>query len=277
MLQSLLRILLGLLIGYGVLCVIVWRIQARLALPGGHTPLPPPSALGMSDGEIVTARTVDGVELHGWYLPPNPKPAGGAKAPGLIWFYGNGESVGAIAPILKALRPPGVGVLALDYRGYGTNAGTPSEAGLYRDAAAAWRWLVARSEIDTTRIGVYGRSVGSVPALYLATEYPARVLVLESPLTSARDMARVHYPFLPRFIITLSLDNLSRAARLTAPLLVLHGTEDEVAPIWMGRAVAEAGHAREFVMIKGAHHNETYDVGGAEYRTKLHAFLKTQL
>lgn len=272
-----LRILLGLAIAYGALLLLAWRFQTRLALPGARTRLIPPAQAGMPDGEIVVVTTADGVRLRGWYLPASA--AGGVRrpAPGLLWFYGNLETVTGLAPIVRWLRPPDVAVLILDYRGYGESEGSPSEQGLYADADAAWAYLAARPDVDSTRIAVYGRSVGSVPALHLATTRPVRAAVLESPFTTAVEMARVHYPLLPSIIVRLSMNNLERASRLSAPLLVFHGTEDNIALPRMGRAVAEAGHARELVMIQRAGHNETYDVGGDEYRRKLHAFLAETL
>lgn len=268
----LLRILAGLVIAYLVVLLLAWRFQERLALPGARARLIPPAQAGMPDGEMVTVTAADGVRLRGWYLPP----ARGGKA-GLIWFYGNMENVSGLAPVIRALRPPNAALLILDYRGYGESEGTPSERGLYLDADAAWSYLASRPELDSARIAVYGRSVGTVPALYLATSHPVRAVVLESPLTTAWDMARVHYPFLPRFILRLSMNNLERAGHLTAPLMVLHGDRDQIAPPWMGRAVAEAGHARELVIITGAGHNETYDVGGRAYREKVLAFLTETL
>jgi len=269
---TVLRILAGLVIAYLVVLLLAWRYQERLALPGARARLIPPAQAGMPDGEMVTVTAADGVRLSGWYLPA----AQGGKA-GLIWFYGNMENVSGLAPVIRSLRPPDAALLILDYRGYGESDGTPSEHGLYLDADAAWTYLATRPELDSARIAVYGRSVGTVPALYLATSHPVRAVVLESPFTSAADMVRVHYPFLPRFVIRLSLNNRERARRLSAPLLVLHGDQDQIAPLWMGRAVAEAGHARELVVIKGAGHNETYNVGGAEYRRKLLAFLAQAL
>ena len=271
--HTLLRILLGLGIAYTALLFLAWRFQHRMALPGARARLIPPAQAGIA-GEIVDVTTADGVRLRGWYLPPA---SGAGPAPGLLWFYGNVETVTALAPVVRWLRPPDVALLILDYRGYGESAGSPSEQGLYADADAAWTYLSTRPEVDPARIAVYGRSVGSVPALHVATTKPARAVVLESPFSSAVDMARVHYRFLPSFIVRLSMDNLERAARLRAPLLVLHGTEDDIALPWMGRAVAEAGHARELVLIKGAGHNQTYDVGGEEYRAKVQAFLAETL
>lgn len=272
-LQSLLRVLLGLGIAYGALLLLAWRFQHRMALPGARARLIPPSQAGVA-GEIVDVTTADGVRLRGWYLPPALGPG---PAAGLLWFYGNMETVTGLAPIVRWLRPPDVALLILDYRGYGESAGSPSEQGLYADADAAWAYLTSRPDVDPSRIAVYGRSVGSVPALYVATTQPVRAVVLESPFSSAVDMARVHYRFLPSFIVRLSMDNLERAGRLTAPLLVLHGTEDNIALPRMGRAVAEAGHARELVLIKGAGHNETYDVGREEYRRKFLGFLAETL
>ncbi len=276
-LLSLLRILLGVGIAYAVLVALAWYYQERLALPGALVALVPPERAGIRDGAIVEVATADGVRLRGWYLPPSPTPDTRHPGPGLLWFYGNMESVSGLAPIIRWLRPSGVALLILDYRGYGESSGNPSEAGLYRDADAAWSFLASRAEVDSTRIAVYGRSVGSVFALYLATTRPVRAVILDSPFSNAAEMARVHYPMLPRFVLRLSMDNLGRAARLTAPLLVFHGTEDDIAPVRMGRAVAEAGHARELVLIKGAGHNDTYDVGGEEYRKKLHLFLEAAL
>ena len=275
-LASVARILLGLGVAYLVLLVLAWRFQNRMALPGARGPLVTPEQARIPDGQIVEVTTPDGEHLRGWYLPPNPRPLTGG-APGLLWYYGNMESVSGLAFLLRGFRPPGVALLILDYPGYGESSGSPSEQGLYATADAGWAYLASRPELDSTRIAVYGRSVGSVPALYAATSHPVRAVVLESPLTTAWDMARVHYPFLPRFILRLSLNNLERAGRLTAPLLVVHGDGDQIAPPWMGRAVAEAGHAREFVIIKGAGHNETYDVGGRDYREKVLAFLTETL
>jgi fermentation-respiration switch protein FrsA (DUF1100 family) len=277
MLSFLLKVLVGALILYALVVLLAWRFQDRIAFPGPNSTLPRPEQEGIPDGQIVTVRTSDGVALKGWYLPPSPPPPGRRRAPGLVWFYGNMETVGLIAPVLKAFRPPATGLLVLDYRGYGESGGRTTEQGVYHDAEAAWAYLAARSEIDSTRIAVYGRSIGSVPALYLATERPVKAVVLESPFTSGPEMAKEHYSLVPSSLIRLELDNLGRARRLAAPLLVVHGSADWIAPISMGRAIAEAGHAEELYVIERAGHNDTYDVGGAGYREKMWGFLERHL
>jgi fermentation-respiration switch protein FrsA (DUF1100 family) len=257
---------------YLALCAFVWRYQDRLAFPGPRTRLPDPDEFRIPNAERIGVTTTDGVVLRGWYLAPEPRPAEGQRAPGLIWFYGNMETVAFIGPLLRDLRPPGTGMVVLDYRGYGESDSTATEQGVYRDADAAWQFLTQRPEIDAARIAVYGRSVGSVPALYLATTRPVRAVILDSPFTNAREMASAHYAFLPRFLIHLSLDNRERAARLSAPLLVFHGTKDRIAPISMGEEIARAGRG-ELVRIEGAGHNDIYDVGGQTYRDRMWTFL----
>lgn len=277
MLSIALKVLAALVIAYALVVLLAWRFQERIAFPGPGGPLPTPQAAGIPDGELIAVTTEDDVELRGWYLPPNPAPPEGARAPGLIWFYGNMETVGGIAPVLREFRPQGIGLVVLDYRGYGESGGAATEAGVYKDAEAAWRYLTQRPEIDTTRIAVYGRSIGSAVALYLATERPVRAVVLESPFTSGRDMAEEHYGMLPGWLVQLRLDNRERAQRLTAPLLVFHGTEDWIAPFEMGRAIAQAGRAELFVPLEGSGHNDTYTVGGASYRDTFHSFLGRHL
>jgi len=264
-------------LAYLLITVLAWKFQDRLAFPGPRSALPPPQLHGAEDGRIVEVIAADSVKLRGWYLPPNPPPEPPEKAPALIWFYGNMETVGWIAPLLIEFRPPAMGMLILDYHGYGTSGGKGSEKGAYMDAEAAWDFLTGLPEIDSTRIGVYGRSIGSVVALYLATNRPVRAVALDSPLSNAKEMGRRHYRFLPTSIGRLSLDNLGRAAKLTAPLIVFHGTDDYIAPVDMGRRVAEAGRAEEFVEFAGAGHNTIYEVGGDRYLSRFHAFLDKHL
>jgi hypothetical protein len=266
-----LRIAAFLAVSYLVVLLAAWLLQDALAFPAPRHTLPDPAAVGMAGAERVTVTTSDGLALNGWYLPPFPPPV--LPAPALIWFTGNMETVGAMAPVLRAFRPPGTAVLAVDYRGYGENPGKPSEQGIYRDAAAAWDWLAARPGIDSAQIAVYGRSIGSVPALWLATARSPVAVVLDSPFTSARAMARRHYWFLPRFLIRLELDNLARVGAVRAPVLVVHGTADRIAPFAMGEALAAAAPDGRLLPLDGAGHNETFTLGGAMYRDTLHAFL----
>jgi dipeptidyl aminopeptidase/acylaminoacyl peptidase len=270
-----LRALALLVLLYGLIVVLAWRYQDRLAFPAPRMRLPTPAEAGLPDGRRVEVTTADGVTLRGWYLPPAreaPRPAAT-----LLWFCGNMETVAGMGPLAADWRPAEAALLFLDYRGYGESDGTTTEQGLYRDADAAWGWLAAQPALDTGRVAIHGRSLGAAVALYLATRHPVRAVVLDSPFSSARALARLHYWFLPSGLVHLSMDNVARAQALTAPLFVAHGTADRIAPIAMGRAVADAGHARTFLAIEGAGHNDTYDLGDARYRDAMRTFLRDAL
>ena len=266
------RIVLALAALYAVGCVLLVLARDRLIFPirGGQTG--DPRHLGIRDGERVTIATSDGERLAGWWLPPRGTPA--TRAGAVLWFHGNGETVGAIGPVLRDFRPDAAGLLAIDYRGYGESTGRATVAGTERDAEAAWAWLTARPDVDSTRIVLYGRSVGAGPAAWLAARRPAAGLLLESAFTSLRDMARVHYAIFPSFLAGPGFDNLAALGHASHPVLIVHGEVDQVVPAWMGRALAARAGARATLWaIPGADHNDSYDVGGDEYVRRFKAFV----
>ena len=204
-------------------------------------------------------------------VPDKAGPLGGA--PALIWFYGNFETVSVLEPVLQNLRPPGWGILALDIRGYGESEGKPHEAGFYLDAEAAWDFLVDRPEIDSTKIAVYGRSLGSALALHLAATKPVAGVILEAPFTSGPELGNQFYWWVPSFLIRIKMDNISKARKMDAPLLVLHGAEDDIVPLEMGRRIAEAGRADAFMVFEDAGHNDMLMGDPGRYRDEWMAFL----
>jgi uncharacterized protein len=275
-----LRIVVGLALAYVALVILAWRFQERLAFPAPRAPLPDPQRVGVANGEKVELVSSDGTRLVGWFLRADTSTAlhrPPPSSPALLWFYGNGETIAAIWPIVRQFQPPGTAVLVVDYPGYGGSAGRATEAGLYGAAEAAYAALAARRGIDPGRIYVYGRSLGSAAATWLAARHPVAGVILESPFTSAAAMARQLYALLPRFILRLSLDNLGRMRQIRCPVLVFHGDADRLVPTAMGRDVAAAAAGPvELVLIHGAGHNDTYDVGGKAYRDKVWAFVAGQ-
>ena len=146
---------------------------------------------------------------------------------------------------------------------------------MYEAADIAYAAVARRPEVDRARIYAYGRSLGSAVASHVAAGNVVAGLVLESPFTNALDIAREHYALFPRFIVRLRLDNLANLRLVRCPVLVFHGTADRLAPLAMGRrvAAAAAGGPAELVLIQGAGHNDTYDLGGEAYRRKLWQFV----
>src|SRR3989449_4297420 len=272
-----LRIVAGVALGYGLIVLLAWLLQERLAFPAPRAPVPDPRRLGIAHGERIELVSGDGTRLAGWYLAPRAADAlhhPAPPSPALLWFYGNGENVATIWPIVREFQPPGTALLVVDYPGYGGSEGRATEPALYEAADASFAALAQRREVDPHRIYVYGRSLGSAVAVHTAAHHPVAGLILESPFTNAAEMARYHYRLLPRFLLHLSLDNVANVRLVHCPILLFHGDADRLVPTAMGKAVAAAAAGPvEVVLIHGAGHNDTYDLGGRAYRDKLWEFV----
>jgi uncharacterized protein len=269
-------IVLGLAGVYVVVVALLWAFQERITFPAPRAALPDPKAV-LGYGERVELTTRDGARLVGWYLAAKGgegRRGAATSSAALLWFYGNGETIAAIWPIIRDFQPPNAALLVLDYPGYGASGGKASEAGMYEAADLAYEAILARPETDPRRVYVYGRSLGTAAATHLAATREVAGLILESPYTSAKGMAARHYRIVPTALVRLGLDNIGRMPRIHCPTLIFHGTADMIVPIQMGREVAAAaGGPVEFVMIEGSGHNETYDMGGPRYRDKIAAFV----
>lgn len=271
-LTPVMTIVLGLAGVYVVVVALLWAFQEKLTFPAPRAALPDPVRT-IGSGERIELRMRDRTVLVGWYLPPLRRPSPPSAA--LLWFYGNGENIAAIWPIIREFRPPQAALLVVDYPGYGASGGKASEAGMYEAADLAFDALRARPDVDPERIYVYGRSLGSAAATHVASTREIAGLILESPFTSARGMAARHYSFVPRALVRLKLDNVARMPSVRCPTLIFHGTSDMLVPMRMGQEIAAAaGGPVEFVMIENAGHNDSYEVGGKSYRDKIAAFVR---
>ncbi len=208
--------------------------------------------------EEVTLETSDAERLGAWLLTAR------GPAATVLFLHGNAGNRSHRLTTLAAFPPAGLAVLVLDYRGYGDSTGSPSEEGILRDARAGWDHLAVTRGIPAERIVLYGESLGSVAAIGLARSLKDEGLpgpgavVLEGAFTSALEMGRRHFPFLPvRWLLRSRLDNLAAIREMESPTLFLHAEEDEVSPIDMARRLHAASPARlkEFVEFPGATHN----------------------
>jgi uncharacterized protein len=214
------------------------------------------------DYDDVALETADGERLHGWWVPSQAPAAGH-----LLLCHGNGGNVGDRVIQIALLGAAGLDVLAFDYRGYGRSSGRASEEGTYRDARAARAALLERPGVDPERVFYLGESLGAAVAIELAREHAPAGLILQSPFTSIRDMARLHYPFIPRALVPDAYPSLRRIASLDVPLLVLHGDRDEIVPSLHGEALCEAARSpKRLEILAGVGHN---DVVGREWATAI--------
>ncbi|MDA1347904.1 MAG: alpha/beta hydrolase [Chloroflexi bacterium] len=232
-----------------------------------------PGDLGLAY-EDVFFEAADGVRLHGWFVP-------GRGDNVLLWFHGNAGNIGhRLDNILMLHRLLGTGVFIFDYRGYRRSDGSPSEKGMYKDAEAAIAYLRSTPGFDSeTQLIIFGRSLGSAVAVEMATRHDARGVILESPFTSIRAMAKLSNPLLSSVlpfgaVVRSRFDSLSKIGEVRSPVMVLHGDRDELIPIEVGRELYDAaGEPKRFYTIKGAAHNDTYVVGGEAYFNALAGFI----
>lgn len=214
----------------------------------------------------------DGTRLHAWQALP----AGGAAAPLVIYFGGNAEEVSWILEDVgdpASGVTPGVGWLLVDYRGYGSSGGTPSETALVADALSWYDHALREREVNPQRIYAFGRSLGSGVAVQLAAQRALRGVVLVTPFDSLVAVARRYYPYLPvDWMLKHRFESDARAASIDTPLLALLAGSDRVIPPLHGERLIAAwrGPKRE-VRIAGAAHNDIQESG--EYWKSIRAFL----
>jgi fermentation-respiration switch protein FrsA (DUF1100 family) len=176
---------------------------------------------------------------------------------------GNAGNRSGRAPLARALAARGLSVLLFDYRGYGGNPGSPSEAGLARDVRAAYRFLAAHGRHPLL---FYGESLGSAVVTELATEHPPDGLVLRSPFVDLAAVGRVHYPYLPVGVLLRDRFRLLEHLRtVPVPTVVVYGSRDSVVPPAQSRQVAQAapGPVR-VVRVPGVDHNDPALLEGAQ-------------
>lgn len=218
-----------------------------------------PALLGM-DYTDLSLTTLDGEVLHAWWIPAR-------ESVGHILFaHGNAGNIGDRVPIFALLTEAGFDVLAFDYRGYGRSTGRPTEHGTYLDARAAREVLLAQPGVDPDHVLYLGKSLGGGVMLELAQHHPPAGLMLMSTFTGLRDAARSVYPFLPAPLVPNAYPSERRIRELRAPVLIMHGDQDELLPPRHAeRLYAAAREPKRLVVFPGAGHNDLIAVGGSAW------------
>lgn len=242
----------------GVVVVIagMWVFQRRLIyLPTQGVPPVGDLAGGWQE---VAFDTADGLTLQGFYVPPQP------NEPVVVVFNGNAGNRSDRLPLGNGLAGAGLGVMLVDYRGYGGNPGHPTETGLAHDARAALRWV--RDNASGHPIVYFGESLGAAVAIELAASQSPDALVLRSPFTSLAAVGAFHYRFLPvRLMLWDEFPSLERIEELAAPTLVIAGSSDSIVPFDQSRAIYDAApHPKRWVVVDGADHTDPQLATGPE-------------
>ena len=218
--------------------------------------------------EPVSFNTQDGIALSGWYVPAKNERAV------VLFFHGNAGNMSHRMLSLQVFNRLRLSTLIFDYRGYGRSAGRPDEIGTYRDAEAAWRFLIENRGVPPSQILLFGRSLGGAIAAYVASRYAPRALIIDSAFTSVPDLAARFYPFMPvRWLTRFHYTTRDYLRRVSCPVLVVHSREDDIVPLEHGRVLFETARPpKDFFEINGTH-NDTLLVTGRRYESGIDRFL----
>lgn len=239
-------------IAYAALAALIFFAQSSLVYyPGsGRNVIETPDDRGLGY-ESVEIATSDGESLHGWFIPVP------AATGTVLFFHGNAGNISHRMDYLLMFHRLGYNTFIFDYRGYGQSSGSPSESGTYLDAQAAWRYLTETKEIPSTRVVLFGESLGGAVAAWLAAREKPALLVLASVFTSIPDMAAKIYPFLPvRLLSRFEYSTIDYLRTVTCPVFVAHSPQDDIVPFTHGEALYQiAPEPKQFLRLQGGHNN----------------------
>jgi uncharacterized protein len=249
------RLILELVLVYVLLVGVIYLIQRNLQYFPDRNFAGAPGDAGLPEMKAVSLRTIDGLDLFSWFAPPREK---GGRI--VAMFHGNAGNISHRAIKARYFLDRGYGVYLCGYRGFGGNPGAPTEEGLYNDARAGLKWIEELG-YSPGQFVLYGESLGTGVAVQMATELQPRALILESPFSNTLEVARLRYPFLPvDLMLKDRYESIGKIAKVKSSLLIVHGDEDPVIPIHLGKKLFDAAnHPKEFCSVAGAHHNDLYE------------------
>ncbi len=212
----------------------------------------------------------DVVTVFGWFIDAGP------TSPVLLWCHGNAGNVSHRLENIRQLYQRGISVMIFDYRGYGRSTGVPSEAGFYQDALASYDYLIQHRRISPERLIIFGRSLGSSVAGEVAIRRSSAGLMVEGSFPSIQAMSDHHYFGLPtRWLMDVDFNLAKKVRVLQVPLLVIHGEQDSIVPMALGRQVFETAHEpKRWYAVSGAGHNDVPFVGGESYYREMDLFIQ---
>ena len=236
---------------YFFYCCFLFVIQRQIIFPRSQIPYP-----------SETKNTVPGIEkiwlsihtgkFETWFMPPLNIDAK-KPSPAVIFAHGNAELIDFCPQELQAFTRIGIGVLLIEYPGYGRSEGSPSQKNISHAFNTAYDYLVSRKEVDPNRIILFGRSVGGGAACALAANKPSAALILQSTFTSVKALASRF--FAPGFLVRDPFDNLSVVSTYPGPVLIIHGRYDDIIPFSHGKALYKKAVNGKIVVYDCGHND----------------------
>lgn len=230
-----------------------------------------PKDLGIEFDDLYFNST-DNVTLHGWFINK-----GSVKT--IVWIHGNGGNISHRILSLKNLYDnTQYNIFIFDYRGYGKSEGRVSETGTYQDSFSAMEFLNKTYSIHSNQLILFGKSLGCAIACEIASKINPLALLLESPFTSARNMAKFKFPFLPgiEYLISDKFNTGAKIKQINCPVMFIHGDSDKTIPIKMAVTLYESyQNTKCFLEANGAGHNNIEQVLGISYFEQIKSFITT--
>ena len=246
-----LRIVSGLIISYLVYCCLLFLLQRRVLFPRHAIGVPASSAADIPGLEEMWLHTSFG-KVEAWFIPAESDNRG-EPAPAVIFAHGNAELIDFWPQELSNFASLGMGLLLVEYPGYGRSQGAPSQKTIEETFTTAYDALVARKDVDPARIVIFGRSLGGAAACALAAERPSAGLILMSTFVGVKSFAKKF--LVPEFLIQDPFDNLAVVRAYDAPVLVIHGKYDSLIPYKHGMALHKAAKHGQMITYSSDHND----------------------
>jgi fermentation-respiration switch protein FrsA (DUF1100 family) len=235
-----------------------------------------PAAWGL-EYESIHFKSADNTPLHGWFIPAKGKTPQTAKGT-VVFSHGNAGSISYHLGFCAWLAEASYNVIIYDYRGFGKSGGTVDRRGMIDDVKAAFAYALGRPDIDKNRLVSYGHSLGGAQSVTALGETPVkglRAVVIDGAFASYQAMARLIGGQLGASLVTDELSPEDFIKKLTpTPLLVVHGTRDEVVPFSQGRKLYDnAAEPKTLFEVKSGRHGTALSDNSGAYRKKMIAWL----
>jgi fermentation-respiration switch protein FrsA (DUF1100 family) len=245
-----LKIVTGSVFIYIAYCGLLFWMQRQIMFPRSLIEVPPenPAIPGL---EQIWLDTPFG-KIETWFMPPAAED-GLEPRPAVVFAHGNGELIDFWPQELQQFNRMGLGVLLVEYPGYGRSEGSPSETSVAETFLTAYDVLVARPDVDASKIILFGRSLGGGAVCLLASQRPSAALILMSAFTSARSFASKYLA--PQFLVRDPFDNLAAVQTYPGPVLVMHGQFDQVVPYRHGVALHQAARHGKLITYPSGHND----------------------
>ncbi|MGB9152643.1 MAG: alpha/beta hydrolase [Alphaproteobacteria bacterium] len=239
---------------YFVALLGIYIFQRNILYVPSPTYTPPQAANAPKEIRELAVKTDDGIDLKGWYAPAT------GNHLTVVFFHGNADSLRTAAFISAPYIAAGYGFLLAEYRGYSGMPGSPTEEGLYADARAYIRSLIA-SGVKAEDIVLFGHSLGTGVAVQMASEFHVRGLILLAPYLSIPKMAQLRFPIFPaEYLAKDRYENFKKIPTLHMPVLIANGGKDGVIPPSQGKQLfALANEPKQFLFIPDKGHNDMFD------------------